>query len=746
MDKLSENLTLTENQIALTENQIDEIKDLAKKFRKKREEIKDFHNKKLHEIEKTTRLVETKALDIRENLKNFHSQLKSLKNEASFKQEEDSKENISNDVFSNGQQEKNSKDLQITKIKEQSSNLLLQIKEEKSSINTVLKSAKKIADSLIEIGAEELKLEMQKLQTVDLCLMLDITGSMEKWIEIAKNSLFDIIDQTKSAYPCSTIKLSFIGYRDVEYGSDRFEILDFCQDFERVQKKLENLRTVWGRDSCEDVNGALQQVLTLKWKSKNRFLFHILDAPCHNNEYHEESNSYFNYFSADKFPKGFVEDIPFSKIFKEFIQRNIHYSIIPLNDSTKKMVQKFKEFYYEQQRLHKKFEMFQIHQVDQSVRAFLQCTVKTIVSSMTKDIYEKVTKKPFKKTRDLFPYLKSFERPSKKKKILLNATLLSSEIPENCDELDKKLPDYQFFVKEFKVERILYEAAPFATGSFNSAHKASLFFELSQPGRKMVLKAPLTPPSNPQVYFFEFLKINTITKHLASIFTKKLESISQDLGINKGISFVDTFVIKLESPHEFFIIEPDLGSNFKKFTNNAFFFDNSYNIDIQCLLAFSHWSFEFTNHRFMVTDLQGSDTVLTDSTLNTFNGYFKTFGDLGIKGIASFLATHQCNKICNYFKLNQKNEIRTILKETVSFNHYSTKKMVLECLNQFCTNDLKKGEDKFCSICNEEIYKEVKFANCSLCNKKFKIYVNLFLYENKEFPKHCDVCSDVLEK
>ena len=96
LDKLSENLTLTENQIALTENQIDEIKDLAKKFRKKREEIKDFHNKKLHEIEKTTRLVETKTLDIRENLKNFHSQLKSLKNEASFKQEEDSKENISN--------------------------------------------------------------------------------------------------------------------------------------------------------------------------------------------------------------------------------------------------------------------------------------------------------------------------------------------------------------------------------------------------------------------------------------------------------------------------------------------------------------------------------------------------------------------------------------------------------------------------------------------------------------------------
>ena len=126
--------------------------------------------------------------------------------------------------------------------------------------NSSLKSTKNIADSLIEIEAEDLKLEMQNLQTVDICLMLDITGSMKKWIDIAKTALFEIINQTKNIYPCSILKFSFIGYRDVDYMySDRFEILDFCEDFEKLRKKLENLPTILGKDFCEDVNGALQQ-------------------------------------------------------------------------------------------------------------------------------------------------------------------------------------------------------------------------------------------------------------------------------------------------------------------------------------------------------------------------------------------------------------------------------------------------------------------------------------------------------
>lgn len=256
----------------------------------------------------------------------------------------------------------------------------------------------------------------------------------------------------------------------------------------------------------------------------------------------------------------------------------------------------------------------------------------------------------------------------------------------------------------------------------------------------MVVKISLNDSHANKKYYFTLLKLNTITKHLALIFNKKLESLKEKrkLNVEKGISFIDTFIFK--DNQSFYLLEPYLGTEFKKFTNNAFYFDETYDIDIQTVIAFSHWTFEYTNHRYMVTDLQGVGMVLTDSTLNTMSHYFPEIGDLGPTGIASFFANHECNKICKVFGLNRNEKIYENLQNYLPKINTSVF-LKQKCFNKFCGNKGRKVqnfEKYICEDCLEKINKK-DFIKCKKCFKIFSCSKNLFLFlqENSEVCEDC---------
>ena len=314
--------------------------------------------------------------------------------------------------------------------------------------------------------------------------------------------------------------------------------------------------------------------------------------------------------------------------------------------------------------------------------------LQSAFSSVTNEISQKMHTLVTQKSSIVKPINKLIQNENYKelnvKHKLVKGKLLSSEVP-SVNELFKVLSNYSFNVKQMEIHKIEYLSIPFSSGSFNQVHGAELYFndDPSDIPKKMVLKTPLIKPLDAKTYFYEIMKIHTITKHLASIFTEKLKSLQKEYDFKKGICFIDSFIVKSE-PQDFFCVEPDLGSKFKKFTNNAFFYDDTDKIDIHLLLAFSHWSYEFTKHSYMVTDLQGTENILTDSTLNTMNGYFKKFGDLGIRGIASFFITHECNKVCNIWKLKRNKEFKNLIPRI------NTTDMVLECKNIFCGQDVQR--------------------------------------------------------
>jgi len=71
--------------------------------------------------------------------------------------------------------------------------------------------------------------------------------------------------------------------------------------------------------------------------------------------------------------------------------------------------------------------------------------------------------------------------------------------------------------------------------------------------------------------------------------------------------------------------------------------------------AFSHFTYEASNHEMIVVDIQGVGDLYTDPQIHTMNGKDFGRGNLGEAGIKKFLETHRCNHICRYLKLQAIN-------------------------------------------------------------------------------------------
>eukprot|EP00123_Amoebidium_parasiticum_P003471 comp14778_c0_seq1/m.11203 comp14778_c0_seq1/g.11203 ORF comp14778_c0_seq1/g.11203 comp14778_c0_seq1/m.11203 type:complete len:457 (-) comp14778_c0_seq1:221-1591(-) len=97
-----------------------------------------------------------------------------------------------------------------------------------------------------------------------------------------------------------------------------------------------------------------------------------------------------------------------------------------------------------------------------------------------------------------------------------------------------------------------------------------------------------------------------------------------------------------------YVVERYIEGVYRKHNNNAGFVDPD---DRNTPQAFSHFTYEASNHSVLVCDIQGVADVYTDPQLHTIDGWGFGKGNLGVRGFDRFLQSHRCNAICHYLRL-----------------------------------------------------------------------------------------------
>ncbi len=130
---------------------------------------------------------------------------------------------------------------------------------------------------------------------IEVCFVVDTTGSMGGLIEGAKQKIWSIANEMIAAKPTPDIKVGLVAYRDRgdEYVTKTY---DLTNDMDLVYAKLREFKADGGGDTPESVNEALNAAVTqLAWSTNRdvlKIIFLVGDAPPH-----------MDYANAVKYPE-----------------------------------------------------------------------------------------------------------------------------------------------------------------------------------------------------------------------------------------------------------------------------------------------------------------------------------------------------------------------------------------------------------------------------------------------------------
>ncbi len=119
---------------------------------------------------------------------------------------------------------------------------------------------------------------------IEVCFVLDTTGSMGGLIEGAKQKIWSIANDMISAKPTPDIRVGLVAYRD---RGDQYitRTFDLTNDIDAVYGQLKSFQAVGGGDEPESVNEALAAaVREMTWSADRKVLkiiFLVGDAPPH---------------------------------------------------------------------------------------------------------------------------------------------------------------------------------------------------------------------------------------------------------------------------------------------------------------------------------------------------------------------------------------------------------------------------------------------------------------------------------
>ncbi len=121
-------------------------------------------------------------------------------------------------------------------------------------------------------------------QAIDVCFVLDTTGSMSGLIDAAKQKIWFIANEIANATPTPDIRFCLIAFRDRndQYITQHYPL---TQDLDTIARHLNTFKANGGGDMPESVNQALYESVTqINWSDDPptyRVVFLVGDSPPH---------------------------------------------------------------------------------------------------------------------------------------------------------------------------------------------------------------------------------------------------------------------------------------------------------------------------------------------------------------------------------------------------------------------------------------------------------------------------------
>ena len=212
----------------------------------------------------------------------------------------------------------------------------------------------------------------------------------------------------------------------------------------------------------------------------------------------------------------------------------------------------------------------------------------------------------------------------------------------------------------------VFETTPFAEGRFRLAYKGVYTSPPQKEGGNCVVKRNKDSFAWNSTDWNQTIQIYDLSRSLASAFSPTCNGVASIRYVDVSVYPVTSVGGSISVAHhvrlnEFVCVEDYIPGYFTKWCNNY----GGISPSSELMPAFMHWSWVSSRGQYMIADLQGARTditdwqgvrtnsqfILTDPAImsNTVDGGQYGCTDTGVEGIALFFLRHSCNKFCNGF-------------------------------------------------------------------------------------------------
>lgn len=190
-------------------------------------------------------------------------------------------------------------------------------------------------------------------------------------------------------------------------------------------------------------------------------------------------------------------------------------------------------------------------------------------------------------------------------------------------------------------------------------------------------------------------------------------------------------------------LEPLIEGTYIKFMNNTNWVnkDNPDDPICQAAQAFAHFTFERSQGRFLVSDLQGVGRLLTDPAIHTRDeGRFKLSDtNLGKEGFKFFFSSHECNDVCRKLQL-QSNRAMFVSGTFTYRNDWPSMDNVVCCSNKLCGKILQLSSSRtspnfpghhWCDQCFPQLQATMMDLLCVAAGPHHEFKASRFFFESQ---------------